>query len=199
VTNRRELLQVGLVATALPLGAAALGTSPRIPGVRTVDLYKVVYDMRFAASVAFARRAAVHGYDVAATEGDITRVWYDDLYHRWQRGPAAIAGLMGRGALFCLEQLAADQRMRVVFRAEHAVAQSGAVHHALEGPAALVETTAAAVGAGDWVAAMAECVAACPSDRQPRGSARVSSEASSAPAPVGEPLFSFVIAPLARA
>ena len=80
----------------------------------------MVYDTRFPASVAFARRAAARGFALHAIAGDMTRFWYDDLYHRWRAGPAAIAGLTAHGALFCLERLAWEQRMRVVHRREHA-------------------------------------------------------------------------------
>ena len=51
--------------------------------------------------------------------GDMTRFWYDDLYHRWRQAPVAIAGLTAHGALFCLERLAWEKRMRVVYRREH--------------------------------------------------------------------------------
>ena len=93
MTNRREFLQIGIAATALPLAAqsavaAALGARPRGDDV---PLYKVVYDVRFVDSVAFARRAEARGMATHAIEGDMTRFWYDDLYHRWRDGPAAIA------------------------------------------------------------------------------------------------------------
>jgi hypothetical protein len=37
----------------------------------------------------------------------------------WTKQPVAIAGLTAHGPLFCLERLAWDHGMRVVFRAEH--------------------------------------------------------------------------------
>jgi hypothetical protein len=52
--------------------------------------------------------------------GDMTRFWYDDLYHRWRQGPAAIAGLTGHGPLFCLERLGWEQRLRVEILREYA-------------------------------------------------------------------------------
>jgi hypothetical protein len=139
MTSRREILRAGLAATALPLTGAALA----LPSERVdaVALYKVLYDTRFPESVAFAARAAEHGRAVHAMRGDVTRFWYDDLYHRWREGPTAIAGLTAYGALFCLEQLAWDQRMRVVFRAEH--------------------TAGTAVGR-EWARAMADAVVHCP-------------------------------------
>ena len=121
MTNRRELLKIGLAAAALPVAAhAALVETHGVP------LYKVLYDTRFPASVAFARRAAAGGLAVRAMAGDMTPFWYDDLYHRWKQGPAAIAGLTAYGALFCLERLAWDQRMRVVYRGEHVAATAAA-------------------------------------------------------------------------
>ena len=119
MTSRREILEVGLAASALSFAGAFLAAASERR--EAVALYKILYDTRFPESVAFAARAATHGQAVHAMRGDVTRFWYDDLYHRWREGPAAIAGLTAYGALFCLEQLARDQRMRVVFRAEHTV------------------------------------------------------------------------------
>lgn len=195
MTNRREVLQVGLAATALPFATSAVAMGER----QSVSLYKVLYDTRFAASRAFAHRAAAHGLSLAAMAGDITPFWYDDLYHRWKRGAAAIAGLTGYGALFCLEQLAWDQRLRVVFRAEHTPAVAGCVRHAVEGAAELVEDARALAGSSSWAESMADLVARCPAERATRASAQVTSAAASAPLRSGEPLFSWVIAPDGRA
>jgi hypothetical protein len=74
--------------------------------------------------VAFARRAEARGIAVHAMAGDMTRFWYDDLYYRWRQGPAAIAGLTAHGPLFCLEQLAWEQRMRVVYRSPAGAAEA---------------------------------------------------------------------------
>ncbi len=169
MTSRREFLKVGLAASALPVTARAAFAAD--PSVATVPLYKVLYDTRFAASIAFARRAAARGLVVHAMGGDMTRFWYDDLYHRWQKGPAAIAGLTAHGALFCLERLAWDQRMRVVFRGEHSLAAGSCVAHRFEGPATLLPTAAAAASDIAWAAALADVVAECPRERGVRGSA----------------------------
>lgn len=123
MTSRRDLLKAGLAASAL-LPFATRADLTAVDGARgftgTASLYKVLYDTRFAASVELARRAAARGLAVHAMAGDMTSFWYDDLYHRWRQGPAAIAGLTAQGALFCLERLAWEQRMRVVHRVEHA-------------------------------------------------------------------------------
>ena len=119
MTSRREFLKAGLAASALLPAAARADFMVADDLGRGAAIYKVLYDTRFAASVAFARRAAARGLAVHAMTGDMTRFWYDDLYHRWRQGPAAIAGLTTHGPLFCLERLAWEQRMRVVYRSEH--------------------------------------------------------------------------------
>jgi len=197
MTNRREFLEMGVAASALPWAASAAALSPA-ESLDSVPLYKVLYDTRFAASVEFARRAAAHSLVVEAMDGDMTRFWYDDLYHRWRQGPAAIAGLTAHGALFCLEQLAWDQRMRVVFRAEHSVAEAGCVIHHFEGPAALLPAAAEAMAGPAWAAAMADVITRCPYGRVERSMASAVTTLA-ATSPSTEPLFSWVIAPVIRA
>jgi hypothetical protein len=199
MTNRRELLQIGLAASALPLAgeavlAAAVGG---VPAEVVVPLYTILYDARFPAGREFGRRAAANGHVVAAIHGDITGFWYDDLYHRWQQGPAAIAGFTASGALFCLEQLAWAERMRVVFRAEHA-AQPACVTHALEGPAALVGAAVEALAAPGWPASMADVVGRCPRRIAERRIASARTTAPELALAAAEPLFSWVIAPVLR-
>jgi hypothetical protein len=216
MTNRRQFLQIGLAAGALPLAshnAFATGTEPaRMPtGVAaalpggaehgTVVLYKAVYDSRFADSVAFAKRARALGLPLQEIEGDITSFWFHELDQRWRRGeragsPVAIAGLTAHGALFCLERLAWDQRMRVVFRAEHAAAPSGSLEHRLSGPVAMLDASGVGAMGEGWAESMADVLAACP-----RGLAELSSRCiatSVARAAGAETLYSWVIAPAAR-
>jgi hypothetical protein len=164
-----------------------------------VPLYKVLYDTRFLASVAFARRAAEQGAATQAMAGDVTSVWYDDLYHRWTQGPAAIAGLTGRGALFCLERLGWDQRLRVVFRATHTLGVTGPVMHELVGPAALLPAACRAAAQGTWATGMADVVLQCPAGRVVTATARALSAENSAHVPGAESLVSWVIAPIVRA
>jgi hypothetical protein len=197
MTSRREFLKVGLTASALlPVGARAslVGGETRAPAL---SLYKVLYDTRFAASVAFASRAAARGVAVHAMTGDMTSFWYDDLYHRWRQEPVAIAGLTAHGALFCLERLAWEQRMRVVYRGEHTAAAGGCVTHRFEGPAQLAATAAEATVDVGWASALADVVADCPRRREEAGIARSSTMRADAAVPA-EPLFSWVIAPVPR-
>jgi hypothetical protein len=106
MASRREFLQIGMAAAVLPLtGGADESASKPVHE----QFYKVVADERFPTSRAFADEMQRRGASVHRIQGDITDLWYDDLYHRWKQG-----------ALFCLERLAWDQGMRVVARIDHA-------------------------------------------------------------------------------
>jgi hypothetical protein len=197
MTSRREFVKAGLAVSVLPAAARAdFATAPASGS--TVPLYKVLYDTRFAASVAFARRAATRGLAVHAMAGDMTRFWYDDLYYRWRQEPVAIAGLTAHGALFCLERLAWEQRMRVVYRGEHSLAADGCVAHRFDGPAEMLPAAAEAAKAAEagWAGALADVVAECPRARVPSHALQAS--APQAGAARSEALFSWVIAPVLR-
>jgi len=119
--SRREFLQIGIAAAAWPIAAQATdvplrqGLEPR----EGTPLLGVVYDTRFAESVAFAERSAALGLRVHAIAGDMTHLWFDEIYHRWKHGPLALAGLTAHGPMFCFAELARDVGMRLVYRAEH--------------------------------------------------------------------------------
>jgi hypothetical protein len=116
MASRREFLQAGIAASLLPVAAAAAAPKDPVP---SVSFYKVIFDERFPASVAFGDEWKARGARVHAIRGDITDLWFHDLDRRWkQHGPAAIAGLTAHGPLFCLERLAWEHGMRVVSRVE---------------------------------------------------------------------------------
>jgi hypothetical protein len=161
-----------------------------------MPLLGVVYDTRFAESVAFARRSGALGLRTHAIAGDMTRLWYDEIYHHWRQCPTALAGLTAHGPMFCFAELARDVGMRVVFRAEHRATADGAIAHACTGPASMVSATLDACDAPDrlWTA-MADVVAQCPSGRTEIASAaRVNGTAT----PGRDPLYTWVIAPVVR-
>ena len=119
--TRRDFIQAGLTAAFVPAilsrdvsAVQFLAGSASTPPLNPV--YKVVSDVRFDEGVAYALEAERLGGQVARIRGDITDFWFHDLSLRWKDGPAAIAGLTEHGPLFCLERLAWDHRMRVVFR-----------------------------------------------------------------------------------
>jgi hypothetical protein len=86
MTNRREFLQIGVSATAWPLVARTMQATGIDPLPELVPLSLVVYDTRFPESVAFAERCAALGLRTRAIEADMTRLWYDEIYHRWKEG-----------------------------------------------------------------------------------------------------------------
>jgi hypothetical protein len=200
MTNRRQFLQIGITAGAWPLASRAAKAAGVDFAARTsIPLYKAIYDERFAHSVEFARRARTLGLPVQPIDGDMTRFWYDDLYHQWRREPAAIAGLTAHGAMFCFEQLAHEKGMRAVFRAEHEFT-ADAVRHRMFGPSQLLDDCLALQGSGQsWPACFAETVAHCPSGRAEMSTAAGLSPPSSDDSADGEKLYSWVIAPAARA
>jgi hypothetical protein len=118
VANRREFLQSGLALPAALTGALT-GLQADAAALRELNLERFIFDGRFPAAVRAARLAAARGIALAETAGDLTSLWYHDLDLRWRRAPMALGGVTTKGALFVLETLAADRRMRVVYRGEH--------------------------------------------------------------------------------
>ena len=114
MTSRREFLQAGLTG-ALVLGVAP-GAWPE-PHLPTVEpLYKLIFDERLPASGDLARQLAGADAPMHAIRGDVTSLWFHDLYFRWRKGPASIAGVTTRESLFCLEILARDSGLSVSTR-----------------------------------------------------------------------------------
>jgi hypothetical protein len=202
MTNRREFLHLGVAALSLPIAARA-GVSPEIyaPGedAGAEPLYKVFFDERFPASVAFANEMKRRSLPTHAIRGDITNVWFDDLYYRWKQGPAAIAGLTAPGPIFCLEMLAHDAGMRVVLRIDHRRAADGRIEHEFAGPGSVL-SQAAELGAfaGRWPERMAELVERFPARHDQAAKANLSGRVSS---DTNDPehLVTWVIAPVQRA
>src|SRR5258705_397192 len=119
MVSRREFVMSGIAASALPLvvgRASARSGADSMPGLGAMAIYKVVYDERFPASVAYGHEAMRRGLAVQAIRGDITDFWYYDLYPQWRKEPVAITGLTAHGPIFCLERLSWDFGMRVSFR-----------------------------------------------------------------------------------
>ncbi len=79
---------------------------------------QVVFDQRYPKGRDFGERARQAGLECAAIQGDVTDLYFHDLALRWNRGPSTIAGLSTIASLFCLELLARDRGMRLVYSAE---------------------------------------------------------------------------------
>jgi len=201
MSSRREFLQMGVAALALPISAhAALSPASSILDGETTatPLYKVVFDERFSASRAFAEEAERLSLSIHGIKGDMTDLWYHDLHARWKEGPVAIAGLTAHGPIFCLERLAWDQRMRVVFRADHRYRADGSIEHALSGPSILLRRAAALGDEINWSSEMASLVTRCPAMRSQTSQSNVIGPAVKH-ADDPEHLISWVIAPIHRA
>jgi hypothetical protein len=148
-----------ILARAAPAPAVSLlpASAPSVP------LYIFIYDRRFSAARAFGAAAdqARSTGGTVAIDGDITELWSRDLRLRWSTGEGAIAGMTTDRTLFCLEQLAKDQWMRVVFRAEHTIAGGDDSAHRLSGSAPMLARIAPLLAARDWPAKMPAVLASC--------------------------------------
>lgn len=198
MTNRRQFLGLGLAASVWPVVAPAMAPRRAREPLGSPGIYKTVCDMRAAAGLVFAGRMRDYGVPACGIMGDVTRVWYDDLALRWREAPAAIAGVTAPDTLFCLEQLAWDHRMRIVFRAERVVAADGGMELRLEGPEHVL-ASAAGLGGSRFAEAeaLAELAVQCPRAAlvpEPRSTRRVP-----APRGVHDSWVAWVIAPVRRA
>lgn len=166
---------MGVALSVLPFDSGAIAAPPARSGEgEPLALFKTLFDTRFPASRAFGERMTARGFATAAITGDMTAVWLNTLYPRWQRGAAPIAGLTAHGPLFCLERLAWDHGMRVVFRAQHASTDE------------------------HWVNSVCDVIGRCSHAGAPEASLRALTARPALQVPEDEMLYSWVIAPVAR-
>jgi hypothetical protein len=206
MTTRREFLQAGIAASAVPMTAGAFisdnptmpETSPSVFQLSPMPFYKVVFDERFPDSVAFAAAMKQLGVAIHGIKGDMTDLWYHELQPQWQKRPVPIAGLTAHGALFCLERLAWDHGMRVMFRAEHRYRPDGCIEHVVSAHKAVLRDAADLATAGsNWSARLAGLVSTCGQGRLETSPAVVTRLGES-PRADQETLFSWVIGPVVR-
>lgn len=179
--------------TALPC-AAVIGQASA--GHGRLKPQRAVFDADFAAARSFAATAQALGMPTQPILGDVTSLWYDDLYFRWQTGLTVIAGLTGVSALFCLEELAWDAGHGVVLRVDHTRAANGSVQHDFRGAEELLlpRVVEPIAKCPDWGAEMARLAMRCP-DTSDGCRSRALAGISDRSAPWSEPLVSWVIAP----
>jgi hypothetical protein len=200
--NRRTFIRdsiagtVGAVLLTDTLAAATVampvaGTPQRKP---QVPLYAAVLDARFAHAEQFGAALAPHGIPTRTIRGDVTDLWYSELQLRWRERAVPIAGLTSYSALFCLEQLARDQWMRVIYRGIHRRLSDGRVEHVLSG--AQVASVRDADNAA-WPLAIATLIAqidpAAPAGAAAATRARYLTPATPIAEELQEPLYSWVI------
>lgn len=191
MTNRREFLQSGVAASILPMAMPAWAAGPG-----TLRLERFVFDTRFSESVEVAGQAARLGVELAEISGDMTDLWYRHFDLQWKRAPMTLAGMSNWHGLFVLETLAADRRMRVLYRGEHAAAKYGSVAHAFAGPAGLLERIRSATDVSPWHASLGTAMAECPAGQAAAARCRIRTPATGSAAR-GEALYSWIIAPRA--
>ncbi len=122
MADRRQFLQAGLV-----LSATVAAGGPRLAGagaakIGVPPLRHFVFDNRYAEAVAMAR-SMQRIVPPAEMHGDLTYLWLQQLQPQWRQAPQALAGMTTAQGLFVLETLAADHRMRVVYRGEQGALQ----------------------------------------------------------------------------
>lgn len=160
MTSRRMFLAGSIAASLVAgLGWTAVGRG----AVKRTPLYKALYDERFGEALQFASEISALGIATAAMRGDITDLWFNDLDRHWRKQPSAVAGLTTESALFCLERLAWDHRLRVVFRADHAV-QPDCIEHTVSCASGTLEKLRdlEMINTGWWAPEVAHVVAGAP-------------------------------------
>jgi hypothetical protein len=194
--NRRSFIQASAAASSVSVLASALGAWPAgalAAASSRIDFYKVVFDGEHPAAVAFGRVAGGTGLAAQAIGRDVTALWYDDLYHRWRQGPAAIAGMTPPRVAHCLQVLAQDAGMRMVFRVEHVPAADGRLAHRLSGPKSVLDRAGLLDKAADWPRGVAQLVTDCRADFSAKSTLALNSPSASGCAS-RQPLVSWVIA-----
>jgi hypothetical protein len=199
--NRRSFIQASAAASSVSVLAAGLGAWPvgaLAAAPSRIDFYKVVFDREHPAALVFGQVARNAGLAAQAIGRDVTALWYDDLYHRWRQGPAAIAGMTPARVAYCLQVLAQAAGMRMVFRAEHLPTADGRLAHRLTAPRSVLDRAGLLDQAADWPRGAAQLVADCPADFSAKSTLALSSPSASGCAS-RQPLISWVIAPPAGA
>lgn len=114
MTNRRDFMQGSLAASLLALSPGFVAALDMLNAPHSLPLHKVLFDARDAASREFMRAFAEQGIAAyALPNGNLTRIWRNELAAVWARAPAPLAGFTDANVLFCLEQLGRQYGLRV--------------------------------------------------------------------------------------
>ena len=190
--SRRNVLGLG-AATLAGTFASVSGRSAAANWIAPVrGLCRAVFDRRYEECVAFARDLEFRGVVSSGIRSDVAELWYRDLRPQLRQEPLPFAGLTDRAALFCLEELARDVGMRVLYRIDRTVEQGGRVRHDVAGPEAVIE---AARNLGTEVS-FGRAMALLASQTEARGRWRIASQKLTGPfsPATGTVLVSWVIA-----
>jgi hypothetical protein len=153
--NRREFLQTSAVVSAIAANGVLVHEVEGIGARSAVALDLALYDDRYAEGRRFAAVAGAQGVATRALDnGDITRLWYEELERLLRRELVAIAGFTQFGPMFVVERLAAERGMRIALRIEHRGMPDGTLTHVFEGPRETLALARASENS-DWPALMA--------------------------------------------
>ena len=145
MVNRRSVLKIGAATVAGALVKMPVSGRNLSPDRAHIAFHRAVFDERFAECRGFAAELRSAGVCTSAIRGDVAELWYDDLRVHLRENRLRIAGLTDRAALFCLEELAREVGMRVIFRGDHIIDQNGDqnghTHHTAAGQPSLVTVT----------------------------------------------------------
>jgi hypothetical protein len=194
--TRRGLLQGGVLAMLPSMSALAFAAGARRAArpLPPISLYTLVYDERFLSSVSFGHEANRAGQPTYAIAGDVTQLWFNHLYDRWSRGPAAIGGLTTTDAFFCLEQFGNDAGLRRVLAIRHRMVE-GRTEHYLRGSRMALDAATLACRERDWGAAMARVLLNCPATRAELAATTIDGHTRGTDNELRIPLVSWLIAP----
>lgn len=203
MANRREFLQIGMAASAWPIAAKADSISDKNT---VIPFYKVVFDSRYEDSQKFADQMSKQGVPVHGITGDITPFWFKELDAIWKKEPVAIAGMTAHGPLFCLERLAWEKGMRVVYRAHHTPCAGDIIEHTLAAPELMIDKSKSGAFAfagldTNWGAGVAKLMQECPLGHTAMDETKLTMPISTMSIDTGgvdafaDPLISWIIAP----
>src|SRR5271154_6637077 len=125
MVNRRGVLKIGAATMAGVLVKMPVSGRNLSPTQADIPFHRAIFDERFAECRRFADELHNAGAFTSAIRGDVAELWYHDLRAHLSENRLPVAGLTDRAALFCLEELARDVDMRVIFRADHMIDQNG--------------------------------------------------------------------------
>jgi len=135
MVNRRSVLKIGAATVAGVLVKMPVSGLDQPPQRAHAAFHRAVFDERFGECRGFAAEMDSAGVRTSAIRGDVAKLWYGDLRVHLRENRLPVAGLTDRAALFCLEELARDVGMRVIFRADHILDQETGTQHDAAGVA----------------------------------------------------------------
>ena len=195
MASRREFIGASFALSVS--GAAGASLFPPMAAAsepRFLRLDRFVFDHRFPEGVEIGRIVADQGLRRTGFSGDLSHLWYDCLDLEWKNQPRALAGVTTRDALFVLETLAADHRMRVVYRGVHEAPLDGYATHSLTGPKSLLACATPGGEAGSWETHIGRAMTRCPLGAPVAGELSLVTRVH-APTSRMAPLVSWIIAP----